>query len=94
MSFRKERITQKAEAYYGNATITVFLVYIVTNIFTFRNMDAQVKKDGRGRPKKLTAMVTFNFRLEQDLYEWVKATKGEISINQYINDIIRKEKGL
>lgn len=35
-----------------------------------------------------------NVRIETDLYEWLKATKGAKSINQYINDIIRKEAGL
>lgn len=56
--------------------------------------DAENKKRGRGRPRKEEPVMTTNIRLEVDLYEWIKATKGDRSINQYINDIIRKEAGL
>lgn len=56
--------------------------------------DAENKKRGRGRPRKEEPVMTTNIRLEIDLYEWIKATKGDRSINQYINDIIRKEAGL
>ena len=52
------------------------------------------KKRGRGRPRKEEPVMTTNIRLEVDLYEWIKYNKGEKSINQFINDIIRKEAGL
>lgn len=52
------------------------------------------KKRGRGRPRKEEPVTYTNVRIETDLYEWLKATKGELSINQYINNIIRKEAGL
>lgn len=47
-----------------------------------------------GRPRKIEPVMTTNIRLEVDLYEWLKYNKGEKSINQFINDIIRKEAGL
>jgi len=47
-----------------------------------------------GRPRKQEPVMTTNIRLEVDLYEWLKYNKGEKSINQFINDIIRKEAGL
>ena len=52
------------------------------------------KKKGRGRPRKAEPVTCTNIRVETDLYEWIKATRGGKSINQYINDIIRKEAGL
>ena len=52
------------------------------------------KKRGRGRPKTMKPTMTLNFRFELDLYEWLKANKGEASINQFINDIIRERAGL
>ena len=54
----------------------------------------QDKKRGRGRPRKEEPVMTTNIRLEVDLYDWIKATKGAKSINQYINDLIRAEAGL
>jgi len=52
------------------------------------------KKRGRGRPRKMEPVTYTNVRIETDLYEWLKATRNGKSINQYINDIIRKEAGL
>ena len=51
-------------------------------------------KRGRGRPRKMEPVTYTNVRIETDLYEWLKATKGAKSINQYINDIIREKAGL
>ena len=58
------------------------------------HFDAENKKRGRGRPRKVEPVTYTNIRVETDLYEWIKATRGTKSINQYINDIIRKEAGL
>ena len=49
---------------------------------------------GRGRPRKELPTTAINFRMEVDLHEWVNATKGKKSMNQYINDIIREKAGL
>lgn len=54
-------------------------------------MDTQIIKRGKGRPRKEEPVTKTNVRMETDLYEWLKATRGKKSINQYINDIIRKE---
>jgi len=54
------------------------------------------KKRGRGRPKKEEPTKNLNFRIETDLLEWLVSEKEKtgVSINQIINDIIRKEAGL
>ena len=49
------------------------------------------KKRGRGRPRKEEPTTAVNFRLENDLREWIVSHKGAKSMNQFINDIIRKE---
>ena len=54
----------------------------------------EIKKRGRGRPRKEEPVMTTNIRLEVDLYEWLKDHRGETSINQFINDIIRERAGL
>lgn len=54
----------------------------------------EIKKRGRGRPRKEEPVMTTNIRLEVDLYEWLKFKKGKKSINQFINDIIRERAGL
>ena len=54
----------------------------------------EIKKHGRGRPRKEEPVMATNIRLEVDLYEWLKFKKGKKSINQFINDIIRERAGL
>lgn len=56
----------------------------------------EIKKRGRGRPKKEEPTKNLNFRIETDLLEWLVSEKEKtgVSINQIINDIIRKEAGL
>ena len=54
----------------------------------------EIKKRGRGRPRKQEPTTAVNFRLENDLREWIVSHKGAKSMNQYINDIIRKEAAL
>ena len=58
--------------------------------------EAENKKKGRGRPKKQEPVMTTNIRIETDLYEWLVSEKERtgVSINQIINNIIRKEAGL
>lgn len=54
----------------------------------------ETKKRGRGRPRKEEPTMKTNLRLELDLYEWLKDHRGETSINQFVNDIIRERAGL
>lgn len=51
-------------------------------------------KPGAGRPRKQEPVTAIRFRIENDLHAWLKANKGDKSVNQLINDIIRKEIGL
>lgn len=51
-------------------------------------------KRGKGRPRKKEPTKAISFRIETDLLEWLQDNKDERSINQRINDIIRKEIGL
>ena len=57
-------------------------------------MSETTKKRGRGRPRHEIETVTFSFRLDVDLYGWIKGNGGGKSINQHINDIIREKAGL
>ena len=50
-------------------------------------------KRGKGRPRKQEPTKAISFRIEVDLLEWLQNNKDERSINQRINDIIRKEIG-
>lgn len=47
-----------------------------------------------GRPRKPESTTNLNFRIEDDILVWVDANKGNLSRNQFINNIIRKEAGL
>ena len=57
-------------------------------------MDTQEIKRGKGRPRKQEPTKAISFRIETDLLEWLQANKDNRSINQKINDIIRKEIGI
>lgn len=57
-------------------------------------MAIQITKRPVGRPRKQKPTKTISFRFEEDLYAWAVSQKGGISLNQFINDIIRKEAGL
>ena len=55
----------------------------------------EIKKRPVGRPRKEEPTKHMNFRVEVDLLEWLIANKGDKqSVNQLINNIIRKEAGL
>lgn len=56
-------------------------------------MAIQIIKRGVGRPRKEVPTKTLSMRIEVDLYEWLASNRGKKSINQYLNDIIRKEAG-
>ena len=58
------------------------------------NINAENKKKGRGRPRRESEVVTVTQRIDVDIYEWLQANRGRKSLNQFINDIIRKEAGL
>lgn len=63
------------------------LEYIINR---FRIMTTDKKKRG-GRPSREHEAVTLSLRLDTDLYQWIVSGKGRTSINQFINDITRKE---
>ena len=52
---------------------------------------AQDKKRGPGRPKKEMGTTSINFRIENDLWQWIEETRGGRKRTQFINDLIRKE---
>ena len=54
-------------------------------------MAIQIIKRGVGRPRKELPTKTLSMRLEVDLYEWLQDNRGEKSMNQFVNDLIRKE---
>ena len=53
-----------------------------------------LQKKGRGRPRKQEKTVKLVFRIEEDIYDWILDNKGEKSINQFMNDLIRERAGL
>ena len=59
----------------------------------FKSMTADGKK-GRGRPRKPEATTNLNFRIEDDILEWVDTNKGDKSRNQFINDTLRNIIGI
>lgn len=65
------------------------------NAFRIMAQDLDSKR-GRGRPRKQEPVMTTNIRIEVDLYEWLVSEKERtgVSINQIINNVIRKEAGL
>lgn len=52
------------------------------------------RRRGRGRPRHEIEQVHLNYRLDADLYGWLRGSRGKLSVNQYINDIIREKAGL
>lgn len=54
-------------------------------------MATQESKKRVGRPSRSHEAVTMSLRMDSDLYAWIVSEKGDASINQFINDIIRKE---
>ena len=51
---------------------------------------AQAKR-GVGRPRKEMGTTSINFRIENDLWEWIEQARGDKKRTQFINDLIRKE---
>lgn len=52
------------------------------------------QKRRRGRPAGRKAVHCVNYHCDSDIFEWISENKGDKSITQFINSILRKEAGL
>ena len=52
------------------------------------------KKAGRGRPTTLPPHKAFNFHCDADLHKWLNEHRGQLSMTQFLNRIIREKANL
>lgn len=75
----------------GSIQVCVDGFYYYVELFISMTADS---KKGRGRPRKPEATTNLNFRIEDDILEWVDTNKGDKSRNQFINDTLRNIIGI
>ena len=51
-------------------------------------------KRPKGRPKGRRPVHCVNYHCDAEIYDWLCLNRGEKSVTQFINSIIRKEAGL
>ena len=50
------------------------------------------KREGAGRPAPFGVRVTLNARVSQETMDFLKANKGELSLGQFIDKIVKEYK--